>query len=78
MKGNIATYLGNKEFPWFIQASLNYTSKSGAQLIYQTAINVVNGYANFTQLGISDKISRFVIAYRILLPQGVNYKLENI
>jgi hypothetical protein len=64
--------IGSEERPWVIEAYLMYSSKPGASLILETQVNVVNGYANFSRLAISDVVSSFIIAYRFTIPQGVN------
>ena len=72
MKGNVADYLGTAQYPWVIEATLNYSSNSHAHLILQTDANVVNGYAIFTTLGISEITDSFVISYKMKVPEGVN------
>lgn len=64
--------IGNDKFPWVIQATLNYTSNPSTQLIIETEANVVNGFANFTKLGISEVTENLAISYKFKVPQGVD------
>ena len=57
---------------WVIQAYLSNSTNPNANLVYQTEVTVVNGYANFTNLTISDSSNSFVISYKFLVPEGVN------
>jgi hypothetical protein len=70
--GNVAANVGTDTHPWVIHAYLNSSSNPNASLILQTSTDVMNGYANFTNLGISDVADSFVVAYRFDTPQGVN------
>ena len=40
--------------PWIIQAQISSSTNPNVELILETEVAVVNGYANFTKLGISD------------------------
>jgi len=71
-KGEVVKNIGSVERPWVVEAYLNYSSNPDATLILETQANVVNGYANFTSLAISEVTANFVIAYRFAVPQGVN------
>jgi len=57
---------------WTIQAFLTNSTNPNATLMYQTQATVVNGYANFTNLTISDSSASFVVSYKFLVPDGVN------
>lgn len=69
--GEIISNLGNENFPWVVQANLTSTSNPSATLILQTEANVVDGYATFETLGISD-VTTFAITYSFKLPEGLN------
>ena len=64
--------MGNTDYPWSIQASINSSSSLNVNLILQTQVNVVNGYANFTTLGVSSVVSKLVISYNFVPTVGVN------
>ena len=66
-----ARKLGNKDFPWVVQANLSSSSNANARLLFQTEAEVVDGYAAFTKLGISE-ISTFSLTYSFKLPEGLN------
>ena len=70
--GNLASNIGTTDYPWLIQAQINSTSNPNVSLLFQTQCQVVNGYANFTQLGVSDLVDNLVISYSFALPQGLN------
>lgn len=55
-----------------IQAEINSSSNANAKLILETEVVVVNGYANFTKLGISDIADSLVLNFKFKLPDGVN------
>lgn len=67
--------MGTSLDPWIIQAKINSSSNSNASLIIQTEAPVVNGYANFTNLSVSDLVDTIVIGYSLKQPQGVNSSL---
>ena len=50
------TNTGNSKFPWIIQAKINSSSNPNVTLIFEIEVPVVNGYANFTKLGISNLV----------------------
>ncbi len=64
--------MGNSDYPWIINAHIHSTSNPNVSLIFQTQCQIVNGYANFTQLGVSDLVDNLVISYSFALPQGLN------
>jgi hypothetical protein len=68
----LATNIGNQQYPWIVEASVNSSSSQNAKIILQTQAYVVNGYANFTNLGVSDVVTNLVISYSFVLPVGVN------
>lgn len=68
----MAINIGSNTNPWTIQAQVNSSSNPNTKLILQTQANVVSGYANFTQLGISDFDESVVISYNFVTPIGVN------
>lgn len=68
----MASNIGNSQNPWTIQAQINSSSNSNTKLILQTQVTVVNGYANFTRLGVSDYDENVVISYNLQTPVGVN------
>lgn len=68
----MVTNIGNDNHPWTIQATINSTSNSKASLIFQTEVSVLNGYANFTKLGVSDLVENLVISYSFKLPAGLD------
>ena len=68
LKGNLLTSLSS----WTIQAYLSNSTNPNATLMYQTKVTVVNGFANFTNLTISDSSDNFTISYKFLMPDGVN------
>ena len=73
----MATYLGNSQFPWYIEATLTASTNPATKLIFTTTATVVNGYATFTDLGISVADPSFTISYSIIAPEGVNkYKIN--
>ena len=53
-KGNLITSVS-----WTIQATITSTTDPNAKLVYQTQAQVVNGYANFTNLGVSSSSSQY-------------------
>ena len=57
---------------WTIQATITSTTDPNAKLVYQTTAQVVNGYANFTNLGVSSSSSQFVIQYSFVVPDGID------
>ncbi len=69
--GKLVTNLGNKDYPWVVQANLSSSSNPNARLLFQTEAEVVDGYATFTKLGISE-ISTFTLTYSFKLPEGLN------
>jgi hypothetical protein len=48
------------------------TSKSNLNLIFQTEVSVINGFANFTQFGISDLVDDLIIGFKFKLPTGLD------
>ena len=48
------------------------TSKSNLNLIFQTEVRVINGFANFTQFGISDLVDDLIISFSFKLPTGLD------
>jgi hypothetical protein len=48
------------------------TSKSNLNLIFQTEVSVINGFANFTQFGISDLVDDLIISFKFKLPTGLD------
>ena len=67
-KGNLLTSLSS----WVIQAYISNWTNSNVSLMYQTQATVVNGYANFTNLTVSNDTAGLAISYKFLLPPGVN------
>ena len=67
----MVTNIGNDAFPWVVVANLSSSSNSNAKLIFETEVNIVNGYATFTRLGISE-VSTFSISYKFKTPTGIN------
>ena len=51
---------------------MNSSSNNNTKLIFQTEVAIINGFANFTQLGVSDIVDNLVISYSFKLPQGLN------
>ena len=41
-------------------------------LLFETQIPVTNGYANFSQFGVSDVVDHLVISYNFKLPLGLD------
>ena len=74
----MATYLGNNQFPWYIEATLTGSTNPATELIFTTTAMVVNGYATFTDLGISLADPSFTISYNIKVPEGVNKYTINL
>lgn len=72
LQGNLATNIGSIRNPWTIQAQVNSSSNPNTKLILQTQASVVNGYAYFTLLGISDFDDSVIINYNFVTPLGVN------
>lgn len=70
--GNVVTNIGSEEFPWVVVAKLTSRTFNTTELVFQTEANVVNGYATFTKLGISQVDSSFAISYNFKLPEGLN------
>ena len=68
----MATNVGNPVYPWLIRATIKSSSNPNTKLIIQTEAQVVDGYANFTNLSISDLVDNLVISYSFDLPTGVN------
>jgi hypothetical protein len=64
--------MGDPMKPWFLQAYINSSSNPNAQLLIETEVPVINGYANFTRLTISDTVDDLVISYQFKLPYGLN------
>lgn len=48
------------------------TSKSNLNLIFQTEVCVINGFANFTQFGVSDLVDDLIISFSFKLPTGLD------
>jgi hypothetical protein len=71
-KGNVITNTGNSNFPWIIQAKINSSSNPNVSLIFETEVPVINGYANFTKLGVSNMVDNLLISYSFKLPAGLN------
>ncbi len=66
--GNLMDTLQN----WIVLATVSSSTDANARIIYQTNATVVNGYANFTNLGISSVTDQFVINYKFDVPTGVD------
>lgn len=63
--------MGNPTFPWVVVANMTSSSTASATLLNQTEMNIVDGYAQFTELGISE-ITEFGLSFSFKTPEGVN------
>jgi len=70
--GNLITNVGNPNYPWIIQAKINSTTNPNVNLIFESEVAVVNGFANFTKLGVSNIVDKLILSYSFKLPNGVN------
>ena len=71
----MATNIGTSTNPWIVEAKINSTTNSNVSLIIQIEAPVINGYANFTNLSVSDLVDNLVIGYSLKQPLGVNGSL---
>lgn len=62
--------IGNSEFPWVVVASVS--SDANVSIILQSEVNVINGYVNFTSLGVSDVSENIRFSFNFKEPQAVN------
>ena len=69
--GNLITNIGNAAFPWTVVASLSSSSNPNASLILETEATVSNGYATFTQLGVS-QLATFSLSFKFKTPEGID------
>ena len=63
--------MGNANFPWIVVANMTQSSSNTATLLNQTEMNIVDGYATFTKLGISE-ITEFGLSFSFKTPEGVD------
>ena len=70
-KGSLIQNLGNPSYPWKIVATLNSSSNTNAT-IFKSSCTIVNGFGNFTGLGLSLNIGNFTISYNLLSPDSDN------
>lgn len=54
--------------------AINSTNDGSLSLI-SSEVNITNGYANFTQFGVSNMATSLVLEYSIKLPSGINAAL---
>ena len=71
--------LGTTAYPWYVTATIRAgTGNPSAQLIGNTTIQFVNGWANFTNLGIDYFGTGYIIDFNITSPdEGENVTLAS-
>ena len=69
-KDNLIDNIGNSEFPWTVEAKIQ--SDNNVSIIMETETNVVNGYANFTKLGVDNVSDNIRFSFSFKLPEGLN------
>ncbi|XP_052063080.1 fibrocystin-L-like [Mytilus californianus] len=75
--GNRISELGTEDYPWYVTATLRGGNPSG-ELMGNTTVQFVDGWANFTNLGINWFGSDYIVDFNISSPpQGENYTVAS-
>ncbi|GFN92106.1 fibrocystin-l [Plakobranchus ocellatus] len=65
--GNLVTYLGSYSSPWVIEASIHSGTNLRARLLGNTTVKFVNGWANFTNMYITNH-GDYILQFNITDP----------
>ncbi|GFN92112.1 fibrocystin-l [Plakobranchus ocellatus] len=75
--GDVVTYLGAYTSPWVIEASIQSGSSSRARLLGNTTVTFVDGWANFTNMYITNR-GDYILQFNITdPPSAANFSLAS-